>query len=62
MSYYIYYYPRAEPDIAIVESDTKKEAVALLKQYYRRVSTKNVLKVDCRREGYPEGIMIIGKY
>ena len=62
MNYYIYYFPNAEPDIAIVESSTKKNAIALLKQFYRHVSSKNVTKIDCHREGYPEGIMIIGKY
>lgn len=62
MNYYIYYRPNAEPDIAIVESSTKKEAIERLKQFYHHVSSNHVTKVDCHREGYPEGIMIIGKY
>ena len=62
MNYYLYYYPDLEPDIAIVESKSKEEAIVQLQRFFRNVSADNVIKIDCHREGYVDGIMIISKY
>ncbi len=62
MDYYVYYYPGAEPDLAIVESDSKEDAIRRFRAFFRQVSAENVVKIDCHREGYVDGIMILSEY
>ena len=62
MDYYIYYFSGKKPDIAVVEAYSKEDAIKKLRQYYNCVSEENVTKIDCHREGYVQGIMIIGEY
>ena len=62
MNYYLYYYPDLEPDIAVVESNSKDDAIIQLQRFFSNVSPNNIIKIDCHREGYVDGIMIISKY
>ncbi len=62
MNYYLYYYPDLEPDIAVVESRSKEEAIRQLKKFFHNVSEENVIMIDCHRKGYVDGLMIISDY
>ena len=62
MNYYLYFYFGVEPDIAVVEGKSKDEAIVQLKKFYNNVSANNVIKIDCHRKGYVDGIMIIKSY
>lgn len=62
MPYYIYYLKGAKPDIAIVESNSKEQAIEQLKLYYSNVPFDSVTQIDCHRPGYVDGIMIISEY
>ena len=34
MNYYLYYYPDLEPDIAVVESNSKDDAIIQLQRFF----------------------------
>ena len=62
MDYFIYYLEGEHPDIAIVEADSVETVIQQLKKFYRNVSPDLVKKIDCHRDGYADGIMIISEY
>ena len=61
-NYYLYYYPDLKPDIAVVEGESKEDAIVQLQRFFCNVSTDNIIMIDCHRKGYVDGIMIISKY
>ncbi len=62
MNYYLYYYPDLESDVAVVECESIEEAIIQLQRFFCNVSADNIIKIDCHRKGYVDGIMIISKY
>ena len=62
MNYYVYYDPDSEPDVAVVESKSKEEAIKQLQKFFNNVSAEHVFKADCHLKGYVDGIMIISHY
>ena len=62
MDYYIYYRKDPEPDVAVVEAPSLEEAIEQLKKYFSPVAEDEVMKIDCHRDGYADGIMIVSSY
>ena len=62
MDYYIYYHKDPEPDVAVVEAPSLEEAIEQLKKYFSPVAEDEVMKIDCHRDGYADGSMIVSSY